>query len=317
MCNQDFRPRKSRLGPDPGLRSHEERTPVERDVRLSDGSTEPARSRDQPVPAPACREPRRLVCVGAGGVRCCDRAQRADPVERRLQRLPLVPRDGPRMLRGRRGGRRDEPAIRQHQSRSRGTSRRRLDLHGRSAGDEWPWWLADDRLPDARRPPVLRRNLLPEAELLEPDGGDRRRVGQPARRCASERRGVGRCHQAHRVDRAGRRSARQRCAQSGGPTTRRIVRRNVGRLRRGSEVPVDDEPRPGVAGLRARPSGRCEDNRHHITRRDGERWNVRPHRRWLRPLLGRREVAGASLREDALRPGVADPCLPARLPRLR
>ena len=66
-----------------------------------------------------------------------------------------------------------------------------------------------------------------------------------------------------------------------------------------------------------RPSGRCEDDRHHVTRRDGERWNVRPHRWWLCPLLGRREMAGAALREDAVRPGVADPRLPARLPRLR
>ena len=43
---------------------------------------------------------------------------------------------------------------------------------------------------------------------------------------------LGECHRAHRADRAGRRSARQRCAQSGAATTRRIVRRNVGRLRR-------------------------------------------------------------------------------------
>ncbi len=36
-----------------------------------------------------------------------------------------------------------------------------------------------------------------------------------------------------------------------------------------SEVPVDDESRPAVAGLRAPATRRCHDHRHHLARRDG------------------------------------------------
>ena len=42
-----------------------------------------------------------------------------------------------------------------------------------------------------------------------------------------------------------------------------------------------------------------------VARRDGVGRDVRPHRRRLRPLLGRPRVARAALREDALRPGAA------------
>ena len=55
------------------------------------------------------------------------------------------------------------------------------DLHGRGAGAQRARWLADDGVPDARRPPVLRRHVFPEAELYEPDGRDRRRLGPSAR----------------------------------------------------------------------------------------------------------------------------------------
>ncbi len=83
----------------------------------------------------------------------------------------------------------------------------------------------------------------------------------------------------------------------------------MGRLRRGAEVPLDDEPRPA-----ARPRRRRR-RRHHLARRDGQRRDVRPPRRRLRPLLGRRAVAGAALREDALRPGAARAGVhPRRLP---
>ena len=41
--------------------------------------------------------------------------------------------------------------------------------------------------------------------------------------------------------------------------------------------------------------------------------HLRPPRRRLRPLLGRRRLAGAPLREDALRPGAPGPALPPRL----
>ena len=49
-----------------------------------------------------------------------------------------------------------------------------------------------------------------------------------------------------------------------------------------------------------------------VARRHGGRRHLRPGRRRLPPLLGRRALAGAALREDALRPGAARARLPAR-----
>ena len=58
-------------------------------------------------------------------------------------------------------------------------------------------------------------------------------------------------------------------------------------------------------------AGRREAAR--LARGDGVGRDVGPPRRRLRPLLGRRRVARAPLREDALRPGAARPRVPARL----
>ena len=69
----------------------------------------------------------------------------------RLLGLPLVPRDGARVLRGRQRRRADERALRLHQGRPRGAPGRRRDLHGRRAGDDRPRRLAAERVPDARR----------------------------------------------------------------------------------------------------------------------------------------------------------------------
>ena len=54
----------------------------------------------------------------------------------RLLGVPLVPRDGPRVVRGRRGRGGDERRVRQRQGRPRGATRRRRHLHGRGAGDD-------------------------------------------------------------------------------------------------------------------------------------------------------------------------------------
>ena len=61
------------------------------------------------------------------------------------------------------------------------------------------------------------------------------------------------------------------------------------------------------------PATSALPGRHDDARRHGLRRHLRPPRRRLRPLLGRRALAGAPLREDALRPGAAGPRLPARL----
>src|SRR5215203_3369545 len=52
---------------------------------------------------PEVGEPGRLVSVGRGGARPRARGAEADPGLDRLRRLPLVPRDGARVVRGSRG----------------------------------------------------------------------------------------------------------------------------------------------------------------------------------------------------------------------
>ena len=149
---------------------------------------EPPRARDQPVPAPARRQPGRLVPVGRGGARPGRGRGQADPAVGRLLVVPLVPRDGARVVRGRRDRGDDEPPLREREGRPRGAARHRRRLHGRGAGAHRPRRLADDRVPRARRPPVLRRHLLParrpqrHARVRPDHGRGRRRVGQPARR---------------------------------------------------------------------------------------------------------------------------------------
>ena len=65
-------------------------------------------------------------------------------LSRRVRRVPLVPRDGARVLRGR--GDRGVPqrGVRQRQGRPRGAPRRRRRLHGGDHGDDRPRRLADD-----------------------------------------------------------------------------------------------------------------------------------------------------------------------------
>ena len=110
-----------------------------------------------------------------------------DPALGRLLGLPLVPRDGARVLRGRRDRRLHERALRQRQGRPRGAPRRRRPLHGGGAGDQRPGRLADDRLPRPRGRALLRRHLLParreprHAELPHGDGSGRRRLRAQAR----------------------------------------------------------------------------------------------------------------------------------------
>ena len=92
----------------------------------------------------------RLVALEPGGAGGGQARQQADPALGRLCRLPLVPRDGARELRGRRHRRGDERPVRQHQSRPRGTARHRPDLHVGAAPDGRAWRLAADHVPDAR-----------------------------------------------------------------------------------------------------------------------------------------------------------------------
>ena len=87
----------------------------------------------------------------------------------------------------------------------------------------------------------------------------------------------------------------------------------MGWLRRGAQVPPDRQPGADPAGPRLRCGRGRPAGGHPHPRRHGLGRHLRPPRRRLRPLLGRRAVDGAALREDALRPGAAGTCVPARL----
>ena len=151
-------------------------------VSRLDRDAQPPRAGDQPLPAPAPRQPGGLVPVGRGGADPGARRGPPDPALGRLLRLPLVPRDGARVLRGPRHRRLHERALRQRQGRPRGAPRRRRPLHGGGAGDDRPRRLADDRLPRPRGRALLRRHLLParrgprDAELPDGDGSGGRRL---------------------------------------------------------------------------------------------------------------------------------------------
>ncbi len=106
-------------------------------------------------------EPGRLV---PWGDEAFDLARRLGPPGLPLHRLlglPLVPRDGPRVVRGPGHRRRAQRGVRLGQGRPRGAARRRRRLHGGGAGPHRLGRMADERLPHPRPPAVLRRHLLP------------------------------------------------------------------------------------------------------------------------------------------------------------
>ena len=244
------------------------------------------------------------------------RARRADPALDRLLGLPLVPRDGARVVRGPGDRRLHERALRLRQGRPRGAARRRRDLHGRRAGDDRPRRLAAERVPDARAGAVLRRHLLPADEprhgmpswrqMLEAiaEAWERARATRSARQ--SER--IVAPPRRRRPDRAVRRAAVDTellddavAAIGARSTTRRTAasaaRRSSRRRRRSSCC---------CAAASAEPAAR------HAARDGGGR-HLRPARRRLRPLHRRRRLARPPLREDALRQRAARARVPARL----
>ena len=112
--------------------------------------------------------------------------EQADLSVDRLLDLPLVPRDGARVVRERGGGRGAQRPFRVDQGRSRRTARRRSRLHDLRSGDDRIRRLADERLADAGPEAVLWRHLLPADVAVGParvrrhPPGDRPRLdGRP------------------------------------------------------------------------------------------------------------------------------------------
>src|SRR4051794_12213088 len=99
---------------------------------------EPPRLRDIALPAAAQGQPRGLVSVGRRSLRAGPSGGQARARVDRLRGVPLVPRHGARIVRGRGRRRVDELLVRLHQGGPRGAPGRRRDLHGRRAGHDRP-----------------------------------------------------------------------------------------------------------------------------------------------------------------------------------
>ena len=142
--------------------------------------------RDLALSAAAQAQSGGLVAVGAGRLGRGQAQQPADPALGRLRRLPLVPRDGARVVRGRADRKRDERAVRQHQSRPRGAAGHRPDLHERAASLGRAGRLAADHVSHARGRAGVGRHLFSQRVALRPAGLHR----YPARGGAAVPRGA-------------------------------------------------------------------------------------------------------------------------------
>ena len=186
----------------------------------------------------------------------------ADPALRRLLGVPLVSRDGARIVRGSRGRGGDERPLRERQGRSRGAPGHRPDLPGGACATHAPLGrLAPDDVPHAGRRAVLRRHLFPEGRALwaagvhRPPAARRGGVPRPARRDRGAERPVdrGAREPGARACRRGRRpsGAAGVGTASGARRARAELRSGARRLRRGAQVPASDGPRVLPARARA------------------------------------------------------------------
>ena len=252
--------------------------------------------------------------MGRGGARARARDRPAAARLDRLLGLPLVPRDGARVLRGPADRRADERALRVREGRPRGAPGRRRDLHGRAAGDDRPRRLAAERLPAPRRRAVLRRHLLPAAAAPGHAELDRRCSRASRTRGASSA----------RTSRPSSQTILPRLAGAaaleppGGEATARLARR---RRRRRCGAPTTASTAAGAAQPKFPQASddrvpaaarRARDGAAHAAPH-GLRRHVRPGRRRLRPLQRRRPLDRPALREDALRQRAARPRVPARV----
>ncbi len=238
------------------------------------------------------------------------REQTDFPVHRLLD-VSLVPRDGARVVRERRRGVGAQRVVRANQGRPRGAARRGSRVHDVRAGHDRLGRLADERVAHARSQAVLRRDVLSAVIPLGPSRlrrhprRDRARVGRRSEEAAAVGRGADGTVARHRACDAGQRRADGGCARPHRVAIPRHVRSGARRIRRRTEVSAS--LRAAVSPSRARPDGQRRRAQHGArdAARDGERRHARSRGRRVSPLLGRRGVAGAALREDALRPGAA------------
>ena len=114
-------------------------------------STEPPRRRRLRVPQVRRAPADPLVPLGRRGLRRRPRAGPPGPARHRRGLVPLVPRDGRRVVRESGAGRVPERALRLHQGGPGRAARRRRPLPAGGAGADPPGRLAADGVPHARR----------------------------------------------------------------------------------------------------------------------------------------------------------------------
>ena len=220
-------------------------------------------------------------------------------------------------------GRGPEPGLRRDQGRSRGAAGPRPGLHGGRPGDDRQRRLADERVPDARRParstaaPTSRRSRRHGLPVVPP--------GARGRRPGVARASASRSSASAGADGRRRSSSSRRSRPGPGPrprascSTRRPPRSSASSTPRNGGwggAPKFPQPmtieyllrRAAATGDRAPLADRAAD-----ARRDGRRRDPRPARRRLPPLRDRRDLAGPALRADALRQRPARPGLRPRL----
>ena len=280
------------------------------------------RATDSPArPAPTCcQHADNPVDWYPWGPEALERAARrgqAHPAVDRLLGLPLVPRHGARVVRGRGHRGAHERAVREREGGPRGTPRPRPHLPDRAPDAHAARRrLAAHHVPLAARPPaVLRRHVFParaEVTACPPSARCCTRVAQYYREHGEEirRQGdalvevFGQLLPAPALAPARRCRARPLAAARDALAAR--LRRALRRLRRRAEVPAPDEPRVPAAhvarvGRRgpARPAGALHGHAH--AHAHGRGRPLRPARRRLLPLLGGRVLDDPALREDAVR----------------
>ena len=216
-----------------------------------------------------------------------------------------------------------ERAVRERQGRPRGAARRRRHLHAGGTGDDRPRRLADDGVPRPRRAgpsSAVRTSRSPTARACPASCGSwtrsTTRGANGAASCSSRRATL---HEAIARERAhpgrcGRRAVGRGAARSGRRGRTRSSTLGFGGFGRAPKFPQAMTLTFLLGAGGARPA--AGDAARPITvhaRRDGRGRHVRPGGRRVPPLLGRRVLARAALREDALRPGAARTRVPARV----
>ena len=212
----------------------------------------------------------------------------------------------------------DERALRQRQGRPRGASRRRRRLHGRDGRDDRAGRLADDRLPHARRTSRSTRGTYfppePRHGHARASGSCSPRSPRPGASAATTSATGAAARRRARRDGARRAVARAARPRRSSPTRSGRIAATFEpaprRLRARAEVPAP--PRRSSCSCGA---GGDEALAHGAATLDGMAAgrHLRPRRRRLPPLLRRRPLARAALREDALRQRAARLDVPARV----